>query len=52
LLPIDQRGEPAAAVVVFGLDPMEYIGGYSLVLSRQAAISAADVLQFSRRLRI
>jgi hypothetical protein len=45
-------GELAAFVVQCGLDRTEYVGDCSLMASRNAAISAADVLQLSRRLRI
>ena len=46
------KGEPAAFLVLFGLESTEYVGKDSLELSWHAAISAADVLQLSRRLRI
>jgi hypothetical protein len=45
-------GEPAASLVLFGFDGAECVGEYTLVLSQQAAIPVADVLQFSRRLQI
>jgi hypothetical protein len=46
------HGEPPAVLDLFVLDVATCVGDYSLVVSRQAASSAADVLQFSRRLRI
>jgi hypothetical protein len=46
------KGEPAAFVFLFGLESTEYVGEDVLVLSRRAAISAVDILQLSRRLRI
>jgi hypothetical protein len=46
------KGESAAFAMLFGLEGTEYVGQDSLVLSRHGAISAADVLQLSRRLRI
>jgi hypothetical protein len=46
------KGEPAAFIVLFGLESTEYVGEDSLVLSRHAANAPAHVLQLSRRLRI
>jgi hypothetical protein len=46
------KGEPATFVLLFRLESTEYVGEDFLVFSRHAAISAADVLQLSRRLRI
>jgi hypothetical protein len=46
------KGQPAAFAMLFGLESTEYVGQEFLALSRRAAISAADVLQLSRRLRI
>jgi|SRR5579863_2867887 len=42
----------AASLVLFVHDCTTYVGDHPLVVSRQAAISAADVLQLSRRLRV
>ena len=46
------KGEPPAFAVLFGLESTQNVSEYVLVLSRHAAIAAADVLQLSRRLRI
>ena len=46
------KDKPAASVVLFVHDCTTYVGDHSLVVSRLAAISAGDVLQLSRRLRI
>ena len=45
------KGKPAAFAIRLGHERTMYVGGHSLA-SRRAAISAADVLQLSRRLRI
>ncbi len=44
-------GTPGAVAVLFERDRTTHVGSRSLV-SRQAAIPAADILQLSRRLRI
>lgn len=45
------KAKPAAFVFLFGHERTRYVGAHSLAL-RHAAISTADVLQLSRRLRI